>query len=85
MLDGDFAVVGDRGPDGDGLSGHVASAVESDSAGDRAGSHARQTDLVLDLTVERLLENKRFNFFLFKDNLKPDLKDILNNKYPYFR
>jgi hypothetical protein len=64
VLDGDFAVVGDRGPDGDGLSGHVASSVESDSAGDRAGSHARQTDLVLDLAVERLLENKRIYFSL---------------------
>ena len=63
MLDGDFAVVGDGGPDGDGLARNVPSSVESDSAGDRAGGHAGQPDLVLDLAVERLLQCQRQSHF----------------------
>ena len=58
MLDGDFAVVGDGGPDGDGLARNVTSSVETDSTSHRTGSHACQADLVLDLTVERLLKLK---------------------------
>ena len=39
-LDGDLALVVDGGPDVDGLAGHVASPVEPDPAGDRAGGEA---------------------------------------------
>ncbi len=56
MFDVDFAAVGDRGPDGDGLPGHVSAAVEPHATHHRARGPARQADLVLDLAVERLLE-----------------------------
>ena len=54
-LDGDLALVVDGGPDVDGLAGHVAAPVEPDPAGDGAGGQAGHPQLVLDLTVERLL------------------------------
>lgn len=52
----DLAVVRNGRPDGDGLTGHVASAVKPDPAGHRAGGHAGQSDFVFDLAVERLLK-----------------------------
>ena len=71
MLDGHFAVVGDGGPDGDGLAGDVASAVQPHPTGHWTRGHAGQPDAVLDLAVERLLEGAGVNhfstvFFYFK-------------------
>ena len=59
MFDCNFAVVGDCGPDADGLPGDVAAPVQTDSTRDRAGRHAGQPDLVLNLTVEGLLKGRR--------------------------
>jgi hypothetical protein len=56
VLDGHFAVVGDGGPDGDGLPGDVASAVQPHPAGHRSRGHTGQANAVLDLAVEGLLE-----------------------------
>ena len=55
-LDGDGALVVDGGPDVDRLAGHVAAAVQSDPAGHRPCRHAGHAQLVLDLAVERLLQ-----------------------------
>ena len=63
VLDGHFAVVGDGGPDGDGLAGDVTSAVQPDPTGHWTRGHAGQPDAVLDLAVERLLEGARMNHF----------------------
>ena len=56
VLDLDFAIVGDGGPDGDGLAGNVAAAVESHPTRHRALRPTRQPDLVFDLAVEGLLQ-----------------------------
>jgi hypothetical protein len=61
VLDRDFAVVGDGGPDGDGLAGNVPASVQANSTGDWTGCHACQPDLVFDLTVERLLKRKKMS------------------------
>ena len=58
MFDCNFAVVGDCGPDADGLAGDVPAPVQPDPTRDRPGRHAGQPDLVLDLAVEGLLETK---------------------------
>ena len=55
MLDLDFAIVGDGGPDGDGFARNVSAAVESHPTRHRALRPTRQSDLVFDLAVERLL------------------------------
>ena len=57
VLDLDFAAVGDGGPDGDGLAGDVPAAVQSHPTRHRALRPTRQADFVLDLAVERLLQN----------------------------
>ena len=57
MLDLDFAIVGDGGPDGDGLAGNVSAAVESHPTRHRALRPTRQSDFVLDLAVEWLLQD----------------------------
>ena len=59
MLDLDFAIVGDGGPDGDGLAGNVSAAVESHPTRHRALRPTRQSDFVLDLAVEWLLQEGR--------------------------
>ena len=64
MLDGHFAVVGDGGPDGDGLAGDVASAVQPHPTGHWTRGHAGQPDAVLDLAVERLLEGASVNHLI---------------------
>ena len=56
VLDLDFAIVGDGGPDGDGLAGNVSAAVESHPTRHRALRPTRQPDLVFDLAVEGLLQ-----------------------------
>ena len=58
-LDGDLALVVDGGPDVDGLPRHVASPVQPDPAGDWPRGQAGHTQLVLYLTVERLLHTDR--------------------------
>ena len=58
MLDGNFAVVGDGGPDGDGLAGDVAASIQANSTGDWTRGHTCQPDLVFDLAVKRLLKHK---------------------------
>ena len=55
MLDLDFAIVGDGGPDGDGLAGNVSAAVESHPTRHRALRPTRESNFVLDLAVEGLL------------------------------
>ena len=56
VLDLDFAIVGDGGPDRDGLAGNVSAAVESHPTRHRALRPTRQPDLVFDLAVEGLLQ-----------------------------
>ncbi len=58
VLDGDLAVVGDSGPDGDGLPGHVAAPVQADPAGHWPRGEARQTHSMLDLAVKGLLSRR---------------------------
>ena len=58
MFDCNFAVVCDCGPDADGLPGDVATSVQPDPTRDRTGRHAGQPDLVLNLTMERLLKGR---------------------------
>ena len=61
VLDGDPASVVDGCPDGDGLARDVASPVKPDPARDWALWQAGQTDLVLDLAVEGLLQKENSN------------------------
>ena len=79
-LDGDLALVVDGGPDVDGLAGHVAAPVQPDPAGDRARGEAGHAQLVLDLTVERLLKistsNKYSNAFEQSQNVEANLNSI---------
>ena len=56
MFDDYSAVVGDGCPDGDCLSGNVASPVEPHPAVDGSVRHASQPQFVLNLAVERLLK-----------------------------
>lgn len=56
MLDSDSTVICDRGPDGNGLTGHIATPVQPHPACHGAICHAGQPNFVLDLTMERLLE-----------------------------
>ena len=74
MLDLHFAAVGDGGPDGDGLAGDVAAAVQAHPTRHRALRPTREADFVLDLAVERLLQNvgkkeKRISRFKAADPL----------------
>ena len=55
-LDGDLALVVDGGPDVDGLAGHVTSSVQPHTTRDWARGETRHAQLVLYLTVERLLK-----------------------------
>ena len=79
-LDGDLALVVDGGPDVDGLAGHVAAPVQPHPAGDRARGQAGHAQLVLDLTVERLLKistsNKYSNAFEQSQNVEANLNSI---------
>ncbi len=79
-LDGDLALVVDGGPDVDGLAGHVAAPVQPHATRDRAGGEAGHAQLVLDLTVERLLKistsNKYSNAFEQSQNVEANLNSI---------
>ena len=79
-LDGDLALVVDSGPDVYGLAGHVAAPVQPHPAGDRARGEAGHAQLVLDLTVERLLKistsNKYSNAFEQSQNVEANLNSI---------
>ena len=79
-LDGDLALVVDGGPDVDRLAGHVAAPVQPHPAGDRARGEAGHAQLVLDLTVERLLKistsNKYSNAFEQSQNVEANLNSI---------
>ena len=54
-FDGDLAAVVDGGPDADALAGHEASPVQFQTADDRTGAQTAHPELVLHLTVKRLL------------------------------
>jgi hypothetical protein len=78
VLDGDFAVVSDGGPDGDGLAGDVAASVKANSASDWTGCHTGQPDLVLDLAVKRLLEKNEGRVQVDKRFWRSFYVDIVN-------
>ena len=79
-LDGDLALVVDGGPDVDRLAGHVAAPVQPHPTRDRPGGEAGHPQLVLDLTVERLLKistsNKYSNAFEQSQNVEANLNSI---------
>ena len=59
MLDCDSTTVGDCCPNGYGLTGHVATPIQTYATGHGAVGHAGQPDFVLNLTMERLLSKER--------------------------
>ena len=79
-LDGDLALVVDGGPDVDGLTRHVASSVQPHATRDWACGETRHAQLVLYLTVERLLKistsNKYSNAFEQSQNVEANLNSI---------
>jgi hypothetical protein len=82
VLDGDFAVVGDGGPDGDGLAGDIAASVKANSASDWTGCHTGQPDLVLDLAVKRLLKKTKDLLMLYSHETQYcDKKIILSHSF----
>ena len=76
MLDLDFAIVGDGGPDRDGLAGNVAAAVESRPTRHRALRPTRQPDLVFDLAVEGLLQEMDDIIIYYRNRRNLKLKDF---------
>ena len=55
LFDGDLALVVDAGPDADALSGHEAAPVQLHTTDDRTRAQTAHAELVLHLTVKRLL------------------------------